>query len=53
MMPLEGKHLKQSVCRIGDDYQVWIEDDAGFAYPVEEIVTIHHEKIIILKAKGD
>ena len=36
---------------IDDDYTVWIEDDVGFVYPVEEIETKPHEKTIVLKAK--
>ena len=51
MMPLEGKHLKRSVCGIGEDYMVYIQDDMGFVYPIEEIEIIHHEKTIILKAE--
>ena len=50
-MPLFGKHLKQSVSMIGDDYTVWIQDDMGFTYPIEEIETIYTEKTIILKAR--
>ena len=51
MIPLEGKHLKRALCDIGDDYMVYIQDDIGFVYPIEEIETIHHEKTIILKAE--
>lgn len=51
MMPLSGKHLKEVVDGISDDFSVGIQDDVGFVYPVEEIEVIYHEKTIILKAE--